>query len=257
MIKKSKRVKKKHNYTFLLSGLLKCPECGSSMVMNRSRYTLKDGTVKHQNYYVCGQHRSKSASACHANGIRKEEAEEYVLNRFGELISNEKTIHDLVDRINAKRKNKVQPLQDELEQIENKLKQAREKKEKYFDLFEKGTIDSSLITQKINKISDELKKLKSRRKKIESELEEDGTQPVTFELVENVLKNFNMLIDQESGEKLKNLLKLAIKEITINEDKEIDSIKLAFDEDVQKHFLNGKNENNNADKGSSNNEDPS
>lgn len=86
-----------------------------------------------------------------------------------------------------------------------------------------------------------MEKLDSRKLEIESELEIDSSTPVTFEMVKGVLCNFKQLIDRASDEQVKNLLRLIIREITLNEDREVDSIKLAFDEDVKKHFLKFKN----------------
>lgn len=256
--KKCKRTKKKHNYTFMLTGLLRCPECGSGMVMNRSTYTLKDGTRKSINYYVCGQHRSKGKEACHANSIRKEEAEEYVFKRFGEVLADDGIIQDLVNRINGKRKSRIKPLEDELEQLKARVEKANEKKEKYFKLYEEGTIDSTLIADKMSEVSEELEKLDSRKIKIEAELEEDSSTPVTFEMVKGALSNFKQLIDRASDEQVKNLLRLVIREITLNEDRDVNSIKLAFDENVKEHFLKTKTKENEAIEGSSGNtEDPS
>lgn len=126
---------------------------------------------------MCGQHRSKGKEACHANSIRKEEAEEYVFKRIGKVLSDDGVVQDLVDKINSKRKDWIKPLGDEL-------------------------------------------------------------------------------IDRASDEQVKNLLRLVIKEITINEDREIDSTKLTFDEKTQEHLLETKR-NNNDNEGASDDEDPS
>ena len=39
----------------LLSGLLKCPVCGSPMYTNKHAWTNKDGTYKEIYYYVCSR----------------------------------------------------------------------------------------------------------------------------------------------------------------------------------------------------------
>ncbi len=74
--KKSKTYQKRYSVDFPLTGLLRCPECGHSMVMNRSTWKLKDGTKRVAHYYICSQNRTKGTAACHANGIRKEKAED-------------------------------------------------------------------------------------------------------------------------------------------------------------------------------------
>ena len=70
------------NEPFLLSGILRCPDCEQGMVPSITTYTLKDGSKRKHRYYVCGNFHNKGSSACKANSIKAYEAEDAVINRI-------------------------------------------------------------------------------------------------------------------------------------------------------------------------------
>lgn len=65
---------KKHPGSFPLSGLLKCPKCGSPMVQGNSNPKYK--------YYICNKRKDSGKSACSADLIGKEITEMYVYQTF-------------------------------------------------------------------------------------------------------------------------------------------------------------------------------
>ncbi len=108
------------------------------------------------------------------------------------------------------RASKAEPLEEELKQLETRIKKIAEKKDKYFNLFEEDIIDNTILAEKLNDITDELEKLDARKSQIESELSDSSTAPVTYELVEQSLKSFNMLLKQASSEQQKSILRLGM-----------------------------------------------
>ena len=48
----------------LLTGVLKCPLCGSSMYTNKHAWTNKDGTYKEVYYYICGRNKQERGRHC-------------------------------------------------------------------------------------------------------------------------------------------------------------------------------------------------
>lgn len=74
MQQRSYTPEKIHPGSYPLSGLLKCPQCGSSMVQGNSSQKYK--------YYQCNKNKNSGSSACSSNLINKEYAEEYVLEDF-------------------------------------------------------------------------------------------------------------------------------------------------------------------------------
>ena len=80
--RKSKSFKQRQsNEPFLISQLLRCPDCGQGMVPSITTYTRKDGTKRKHRYYVCSDFHNKGSAACKANSIKAYEAEDMVIKK--------------------------------------------------------------------------------------------------------------------------------------------------------------------------------
>ncbi|MCS6723466.1 recombinase family protein, partial [Proteus mirabilis] len=88
----------------LLTGLLRCPECGGPMAASNTTNTLKGGTKKRIRYYSCANFRNKGAKVCHANSIRAEVAEGFVADRLKEVIQVPEILDGLVKELNIQMK---------------------------------------------------------------------------------------------------------------------------------------------------------
>lgn len=221
---------------FLLSGLIRCPKCGAAMVASRSQSKNKYGEKVRHLYYSCGAFRSKGSSVCSANSIRKQEAEEEVMNRLAGVLSKDHILKSIVDKMNHRLATRTLPLQSELEHIKSQLEQAESRKRKYLDLFEQENVDKSFFTGRMQEIQADLIKLRAEKSRLELELTEDNTSPVAFEQVRELVHGFHQVLTAAPFEQRKTLLHLFIKRITMNESKKIEAIELSFDENVDAYF---------------------
>lgn len=221
---------------FLLSGLIRCPKCGAAMVASRTRSKTKTGEIVNRLYYSCGAFRSKGSSVCSANSIRKQEAEEEVLNRLTRILSKDRILRAIVDKINHKLTTRTVPLQAELEHIKSQLEHAESRKRKYLDLFEHGNVDKSFFTGRMQEIQADLIKFRAEKSRLELELTEGNTSPVVFEQVRELIYGFHQVLTAAPFVQRKTLLHLFIKRITMNASKKIETIELSFDENVDSYF---------------------
>lgn len=222
---------------FLLSGLIRCPKCGAAMVASRTRSKTKTGEVVNRLYYSCGAFRSKGSSVCSANSIRKQEAEEEVFNRLAQVLSKDRILKAIVDKMNHRLATRTLPLQAELEHIRSQLEQAESRKRKYLDLFEHGNVDKSFFTGRMQEIQADLIKSRAEKSRLELELTEDNTSPVAFEQVQELIHGFHQVLAAAPFEQRKTLLHLFIKRITVNTCKKIETIELSFDENADSYFF--------------------
>lgn len=235
---KSSKPKKTFKSNYLLTGLIRCPLCGAAMVAGRTQKKRKDGTYKITRYYVCGNWRSRGTAACHANGIRADYAENYVLSKIKKVAFNERTLKNIVKNLNKDRKYVIEPLQKEKEQLINVLKELDKKKDRVFGLYEDGLVDKKTLGDRIEKITEEIKIKSQRKMDIEKELENNDSGKIPYEVVKKTLSNLYNLLEIAAPEDKKVLLQLIISQITIKDKKKIDSIELHFNEKVQKYFIN-------------------
>ncbi|MGB4954385.1 MAG: recombinase family protein, partial [Fusicatenibacter saccharivorans] len=84
----------------LLTGILKCPLCGSSMYTNKHAWTNKDGTYKEVYYYICGRNKQERGHHCdYKASLRKTDIEPLVIEAVKELVSDKYFAKEIEKRI--------------------------------------------------------------------------------------------------------------------------------------------------------------
>ena len=210
-----------------LTGILRCPKCGAGMVISRTTNKLADGTKKRIAYYCCGAWKNKGTSVCNSNTIRVDKANEYVFSKLSELLSNEKMVKSIVKNVNKERYNKLNPAKKELERIDRELEKIDKKKRKLFEGYEEDLISNKEFKERKEELNKMAQILQGQKEPLLVTLLDDVSEEVPYEFIKSILENFSkVLTESTSREKQKKLLHMIISEITISEEREVDSIKL-------------------------------
>ena len=216
-----------------LTGILKCPKCGAGMVIMRTTNTLKDGTKRRIQYYACGSWKNKGTAVCNSNSIRVDKANEYVFNKISELLSNKKMVENIVNNINRERHKKINPAKKELERIDKELEKIEKKKTKLFEGYEEDLISKEEFKERKDELNKIAKSLQEEKEPLLVTLSDDVSEEIPYEFIKSILENFSkVLIESATREQQKKLLHMIISEITINEAREIDSIKLKINDSL-------------------------
>ena len=216
-----------------LTGILKCPKCGAGMVISRTTNKLADGTKKRIAYYCCGAWKNKGTSVCNSNTIRVDKANEYVFNKISELLSNEKMVKSIVNNINKERHKKINPAKKELERIDKELEKIDRKKTKLFEAYEEELISKEEFKERKDELNKRAKNLQEEKEPFLVTLSDDVSEEIPYEFIKSILENFGkVLAESATREQQKKLLHMIISEITINEAREIDSIKLKINDSL-------------------------
>ena len=229
VIMESKKGKPSRIYDgeYPLTGILRCPKCGAGMVISRTTNKLADGTKKRIAYYCCGAWKNKGTSVCNSNTIRVDKANEYVFNKISELLSNEKMVETIVNNINKERHKKINPAKKELERIDKELEKIDRKKTKLFEAYEEEVISKEEFKERKDELNKRAKSLQEEKEPFLVTLSDDVSEEISYEFIKSILENFSkVLTESATREQQKKLLHMIISEITINEAREIDSIKL-------------------------------
>lgn len=222
-----------HDGEFPLTGIMRCPKCNAGMVVGRTTNKLKDGTKKVIEYYVCGAWKNKGTNACHSYGVRTDYADPYVLNKLEELMKSDKLIDQLVNSINYKQESLVAPIQREYQQYAKDLATLEKKLSKLLDAYMDEVISKSNYQTKARKLEEQIASLKELMHPLNEQLNATISSEVTFEQVKTVLQNFQKAFKQSlTREQRKRLLHLLIHQITLDEDRKIESIQLKLNNDV-------------------------
>ena len=216
-----------------LTGILRCPKCGAGMVISRTTNKLADGTKKRIAYYCCGAWKNKGTNVCNSNTIRVDKANEYVFSKLSELLSNEKMVKSIVKNVNEERHNKINPAKKELQRIDKELEKIDKKKRKLFEGYEEDLISKEEFKERKEELNKMAKMLQEQKEPLLVTLSDDVSEEVPYEFIKSILENFSkVLTESTSREKQKKLLHMIISEITINEAREIDSIKLNINDSL-------------------------
>lgn len=228
---------KRFHGDLLLTGLLRCPSCGSAMTGSRTNNKDKYGNLVPRFYYSCSKMRSSGAVVCKANSIRKQDAEDYLFARLKEVLAKPHILRGIVKGINDRKANSVKPLQEELAAIYSGIEEINAKKNRLVELYEMDDFDRSFVTERIKKFNLDLDQLCSRKVEIEYMLDGDHAEPVSYETVRSLVERFENLLRYSNRDQRKTLLHLIISKITLTSDKKIDKIEMIFDEMTEQYFL--------------------
>ena len=209
VIMKSKKGKPSRIYDgeYPLTGILRCPKCGAW--------------------------KNKGTSVCNSNTIRVDKANEYVFNKISELLSNEKMVETIVNNINKERHKKINPAKKELERIDKELEKIDKKKTKLFEGYEEDLISKEEFKERKDELNKIAKSLQEEKEPLIVTLSDDVMEEIPYGFIKSILENFSkVLTESATREQQKKLLHMIISEITINEAREIDSIKLKINDSL-------------------------
>ncbi|XZL97417.1 recombinase family protein [Clostridium perfringens] len=240
LILESKKGKPSRIYDgeYSLTGILRCPKCGAGMVISRTTNTLADGTKKRIAYYCCGNWKNKGTSVCNSNTIRVDKANEYVFKKIEELVSNEAMTKVVVKNINKERKDKVKPAKRLLGDIDKELEKLDKRKRKIFEAYEDDIITKEEFQIRKDELNEKIRILEEEKKPLLNTISEDVSEEIPYEFIKDILMNFSKVLNSSvSREQQKKLLHMIISEITMNESREIDSIKLNINEKLVEYLV--------------------
>ena len=205
----------------LLTGILKCPLCGSSMYTNKHAWTNKDGTYKEVYYYICGRNKQERGHHCdYKASLRKTDIEPLVIEAVKELVSDKYFAKEIEKRIGVQ--TDTTAIDKELANYESKLKEVDLNKARLEREIDNLPIDARFRERKIHDMTLRLDALYDTIVELEERIEDAKLKKSSIEMetitLDNIYKlmlNFGKLYDIISDEEKKSLITYLIKEIQI------------------------------------------
>jgi site-specific DNA recombinase len=221
------------NEPFLLSSILRCPDCGQGMVPSITTHTLKDGNKRKHRYYVCNVFHNKGSAACRANSIKAYDTEDAVINRITEFLNDSADFSQTIGNINKDTVHTNVKLKEQLKMIETELKEANSMQEKYMEAFEQNIFPISILQERLQKLAKSKNDLEQKKNELSVQLSSSDLKIIPPEVVRHLLEMYVQVFQHSSREKKKHLLQLLLNKITVkqtdNRSRTIDKIELNFD----------------------------
>lgn len=222
---KSYLPQKVHPGTYPLSGLIKCPECGSPMVQGNSSPKYK--------YYQCSKNKNSGKVACSSNLVKKEYAEKYVFNFLFKTFKTLNLKTPILNSTLASLSSEVEPIEDKIKEIKMELQRLSKKINNLVTWVSDGTLNESTFKEQIRLAQEEEKELKGFLRTLEKKLEQ-RRKPNIDKQIEIAIDNMEDVFNILSAEDKKMILHAFIDNIYVNQGKNtkertIKEIELKFD----------------------------
>lgn len=216
----------------VLTGLLRCPECGAPMGSNGVVNTLKDGTKKTLRYYSCSKFLSKGKKGCHANSIRKEKAEDFVAARLKEIVQVPEILDSLVKEMNRELHEQIAPLEQELAVIATEKQDLAPKLERLQQALEDSPDLHDNLIGRINELTSKIMLHTQRENEILTILSHKD-QKIEVENVQQIVSSLDHLLEQSEKKVVKEIYRTFIDKILFDK-KNKDDIKIymKFDQKI-------------------------
>ncbi|MEE0199092.1 MAG: recombinase family protein [Muricomes sp.] len=204
----------------LLSGIARCPQCGSAMNVDCNQWTNKDGTFRETFTYVCSHYkRALGTKQCRRNGISAERLEREVLEYTKKLLRNPKFARDIKAKIGVAVD--VTKIQEEIKNYEKELKRlARSRMNLEQDI--DNLPDDKYAERKRNEFNRRLDKIYNQIYETEDRIEGcrrriviAEQESLNVEMIYKILLSFDEIYDKMDDREKRELIKCMIKEIKL------------------------------------------
>lgn len=209
----------------LLSGLLKCPECGGRM--NYQPAGQRKHNDKHGGYYNCSTY--KNTRGCNHNTLRAKQIEKAVLERIKYVINHKQIIDDIVSEINSNNTIDTGLIQKQLQDTEKQISKVTSRQTEIKQDFLAEKIEYEDYKEFKSLIERNLTELTAKKEEIELEMVKALNTSYDANEVRFVLEHIDTLMENADVQLKKQLLESLIERIDLNPDKTLKSIEFKFE----------------------------
>lgn len=218
---RSKPPERKFKRQYPLSGLLKCPRCGSSMIPARTKNERKDGTYRMNFYYRCSAYSSMGPTVCRPNFVRADNIEQWFFNQLQILLSTPFALESIVNKANSKLHDGSLPTMEELKQLEKQIQDLDNQQEKLFRSYELNNILKDDFVTIIREVKHQRECALFSKEKMEDAIAAAKDNAVQPELIRSALTKLRRVLSLTPDEQKKRLLQLLVDKITLPSNRDI------------------------------------
>lgn len=207
----------------VFNGIVKCPQCGAHMINYGSRYKRVNGEESYYSTYVCGYWNNHKKGKCRKNPIKTEILEKAVIGGLREYTRRP----NLAEEIHQYMEQELDTgkLEKETEELKNKIAALDKNEDMQYKILCQIGVNPTYQNMKPERIQINLDKIATEKKELQEKLdykmkqiESVQLEKMDFELVKNLLENFNEVYEDAPKELRKRLVRSLIKEVQLGYD---------------------------------------
>lgn len=211
------------NVNNVFNGIVKCPQCGAHMINYGSRYKRVNGEESYYSTYVCGYWNNHKKGKCRKNPIKTEILEKAVIGGLREYTRRP----NLAEEIHQYMEQELDTgkLEKETEELKNKIAALDKNEDMQYKILCQIGVNPTYQNMKPERIQINLDKIAAEKNELQERLdykmkqiESVQLEKMDFELVKNLLENFNEVYEDAPKELRKRLVRSLIKEVQLGYD---------------------------------------
>lgn len=163
---------------YLVTGRLRCPRCGQSMVGTRAT-----GRSRTYRYYTCWSRSRYSTAECDQPRLDADSVDQAVVDALASFYGRQRTL--IADAVEANRRQHAAREEDhrsELMTVEAELGHAQQSVDRYLTAFERGSLDEEILGDRVGELRSTIGQLKIRQRDLLRILSAGPQEPAPAEL---------------------------------------------------------------------------
>ncbi len=195
---------------YLLTGLIRCPTCGSAMLGTRAH-----GKTKIYRYYSCYRRTRYDATACGGQRIDADAIEAAVIGALGGFYRHQHGLSAAASpKAQASHTAEIDTRRGELAATERELARADAAIGRYLTAFENGTLDPEDLAGRLAQLKAKTRQLTARRDELASQLDAEPAMPRPATL-RDIADHIDQIIAAGSHSQRKALIEALVAQVKI------------------------------------------
>jgi site-specific DNA recombinase len=215
-LEENKRFSPRNNkrYEYLLSGLLRCQQCGYAL------YGKPASNSKYKRlYYRCAGldgYRWKDGRVCTGHPIRVEAMDDLVWEQTRRLLEQPDLVVKEYSRRTQKKQRQRSEFKDILIKKRREIKQQELAKERLLDLYQSGQVSLTEIEQRLKAIRTKIKKVQDECALLEKEEKQEHHRLQVIEQFRDFTQRMKTNLSNLSFEERRKIVRLLVEEVIVN-----------------------------------------
>ncbi len=195
---------------YLLTGLIRCPACGSAMLGTRAH-----GKTRIYRYYSCYRRTRYDSTACGSRRVDADAIEDAVIGALAGFYRHQHhLIADAVTKAQEQHAADHDSRHSELAAVDRDLARTTEAIDRYLAAFENGTLDPEDLAGRLAQLKARTRQLTTRRDELGSQLEAEPAMPPPATL-RQVADHIDQIIASGSHSQRKALIEALVAQVKI------------------------------------------
>ena len=208
-------------HAHLLSGIVRCPQCGAPMYIGVTKWQNQDGTERRTESYICSYaFKCKGTTRCKRNGIVAEQVEDEVMEFTKKLVCNPKFVADIQQKIGSSID--LSEVEKEIAYIQSQLskwERKRDNLERDIDNIDDDDIYSSRrrddMARRLNDIYTQIYQTEDALQDAKMKMESLKQDNLNVQTIYSLLSSFDKIYDMMTKEERRALIKYLISEVKV------------------------------------------